>query len=498
MNNKNLDTFTSGIKVVFAFSILLTALSAFAQDTIWTRRLDLGSDERANGIARRGNEIALVGYRLGAANNDWLIVKCNQMGETLWTTTFDYGLNDMAFDASFDTAGNINVTGTSYQYVNLPDRRTTIFSKGWHFSVPQNINWQDQVFTAVTIQYDSSGQVKWQQNEDDKTGNTIVTDDDGNSYVSGFKLDGNNMDIWLEKYNLIGESLWSKILSFSTYDEGTKLGIDNDGNIILAAHTGYDVYSDCILIKLSPNGDTIWSRQYTLNSWNNIIGLAIDQENNIIVAGLTGSGTVYDYLVLKYDSAGTLLWSKTFNWDSDDEAYGVAVDGNDDIFVTGVSGIDYIYNYQTIKCNSAGDTIWSATYDNGADDVASDIVLDDAGNPIVTGGSQANDYDFLTIKYRNEAGIEEQPFKQNALRNTPVLFHSTIGGTNIIFYAPISGCFNLELYDCNGRQQKKIYNGYLIQGAHPFSLKGLTSGVHFIRVKFPEGNSAVQKLVLIK
>jgi hypothetical protein len=495
VNSKNLDTFSSLLLVVCLLSLVHLGI---AQDTIWTRRLDMGSDEVANGIARRGNEMALVGYRLGITNNDWLVVKCNQMGETLWTDTFDYGLNDMAFGASFDTVGNIFVTGTSYQSVNFPERSANKFLKGWIFPALQNKNRQDQVFTAVTIQYDSAGQVKWQQNEDDKTGNTIVTDDNSNSYVSGFSLNGNYMDLWLKKYNTIGESLWSKILSFQPYNEGTKLAIDNDGNIILAAHTGYDIYSDCLLIKFLPNGDTIWSRQYTLNTWNNIIGLAIDRENNIIAAGLTGSGTVYDYLVLKYDSSGTLLWSKTFNWDTDDEAFGVAIDGNDNIFITGWSGSDYVFNYWTIKCNSAGDTIWTATYDNGADDMASDIVVDDAGNPIVTGGSQANDYDFLTIKYRNEAGIEEPPFKRSTISKTSVLFHTTISGSNIIFNAPISGCFNLEIYDCNGRQQQKIYNGYLIQGAHQFSLKDLAPGVHFIKVKFPEGNSSVQKLVLIK
>jgi len=488
----------SPLKLIIALSVLLTTFSVFAQDTLWVRRLDTDSNEVANGIACQGDEIVAVGYRLGTTNNDWLVVKYNQLGETLWTTTFDYGFDDMAFDASFDSARNIFVTGTSYQFADLPESKAPKLLKGRRFYPPQNINRRDQELYALTIKYDSAGQIKWQRAEVNKSAGTIATDNNGSSYVSGFYYDGYNMDIWVEKYNSVGESLWSKTLSFSLYDEGNQLGIDKEGNIILAAHTGYDNISDCVLIKLLPNGDTVWTQRYDLNPWDNIVGLAVDQQNNIIVAGFTGSDPDYDYLILKYNSAGTLLWSTTFDRDTDDAAAGVACDENDNIFVTGSSGSNYIYDYLTIKYNPAGDTVWTAIYDNGADDAASDVVCDDAGNPIVTGSSMANNYDFLTIKYRNEVGIEEPHSTQYALRNTPVLPHSSISGSKFIFYAPSAGYFNLELYDCKGIQQKKIYHGYLNQGAHHFLLKDLASGVDFIKVDSPEGNSTVQKLVLIK
>jgi hypothetical protein len=312
------------------------------------------------------------------------------------------------------------------------------------------------------------------------------------------KLHGYGYDFWIAKYDPNGDTLWSKTFDFSLYDILYRNTIDNEGNLVVSGFSGNGYTFDCSLIKFTPEGDTIWTRFFDLNYDDRGAGVATDQENNIVMAGITGDTSNFDCLILKCDPNGNLIWSRTYNKTNDDEALGVTCDANDNIFLTGVTGQMFFYDYLTVKYDSAGNVLWSATYDNGNDDEGTDVTCDSQGNPIVTGGSQANDFDFLTIKYRGATGIEEPSFKQNALRNTPVLFHSTIDGTNIIFYAPISGCFNLELYDCNGRQQQKIYNGYLIQGAHPFSLKGLTSGVHFIKVESPEGNSAVQKLVLIK
>lgn len=477
--------------------VLLLLNISVAQDTLWTRRFNTGSDEVASGIAYQENNIVVVGSRLRTINHDWLIVKYNQLGDTIWTRTYVSDFEDLPADASFDSANNILVTG--YEYLNKKSNNLyyKIFGKMPDlFKFPPN---QDDTLFSLTVKFDSLGSIKWKRTESNKQAIGITVDNDCNSYVSGSAFNGYGYDFWLVKYNPQGETIWTRTIDFSLLDIGYRITTDAEGNIIQSGLSGDGYSFDCYVIKYLPNGDTIWTRRFDLNTMDYGIAVATDPENNIIVVGLTGSDPYYDFLVIKYNTEGTLVWSKTFDRNSMDEAIGVACDSNNNIFVTGVSGENSIYDYLTIKYNPAGDTIWTATYDNGDDDVAQDIACDNAGNPIVTGGSVGvNGYDFLTIKYRGGTGIEEPRFTQNALRNTPVLSHSSIRGSNIIFYAPFSGCFNLELYDCNGRQQKKIYNGYLIQGAHQFSLKDLGSGVQFIRVKFPDGNSAVQKLVLIK
>ena len=480
------------VLLIFNFSI--------AQDTLWMRRLDMGSDEAANGIACRGNDIAVVGYRYGSSNNDWLVVKCNQQGETLWTRTFDTGFDDFAIDASFDSAHNIVVTGYAYPYdqANTSNGRCLRHIAGLPKKVLCPSLDADQDVYAYTIKYDSLGEIKWQRTEVNKAGIGITTDNDGNSYVSGLFYNGYGYDFWIAKYDPNGDTLWSKTFDFSLVDILYRNTIDNDGNIVVSGFSGDGYAFDCSLLKLSPDGDTIWTRRFDLNYDDRGAGVAIDQENNIVMAGITGDTSNYDCLILKYDTNGNLIWSRTYNQTNDDEALGVICDANDNIFMTGVTGEMFFYDYLTVKYDSAGNVLWAATYDNGNDDEGSDVTCDSQGNPIVTGGSYGTgNYDFLTIKYQGATGIEESKYVNPDFHNA-FRVSSIVGQKSFIFYAPSSGCFNLELYDCNGRQQKKIYNGYLIQGAHQFLLKDLASGVHFIRVKFPEGNSAVQKLVLIK
>ena len=65
--------------------LLGTALAS-GPDTLWVRRLDLGADEYGNGIASRGNAIVAVGYSSGG---DWLVVRLDQAGDTVWTRTHD-------------------------------------------------------------------------------------------------------------------------------------------------------------------------------------------------------------------------------------------------------------------------------------------------------------------------------------------------------------------------------------------------------------------------
>jgi hypothetical protein len=498
-SSKNLDAFSFGLKTIFALSILLTALSVFAQDTLWMRRLDMGSDEVAQGIGCRSNDIAVVGYRFGSSNNDWLVVKCNQQGETLWTRTFDSGYDDYAADASFDSAQNIIVTGYAYPY----DQANTPNGRCWNHiaGLPKKVlcPWldADQDVYAYTIKYDSLGGIKWQRTEVDKAGIGITTDNDGNSYVSGLFYNGYGYDFWLAKYDPNGDTLWSKTFDFSLVDLLYRNTIDNDGNIVVSGFTGNGHTFDCSLLKFTPQGDTIWTRFFDLNYDDRAAGVAIDQENNIVMTGITGDTSNYDCLILKYDTNGNLIWSRTYNQANDDEALGVTCDTNDNIFLTGVTGEMFFYDYLTIKYDSAGNVLWSATYDNGNDDEGSDVTCDGQGNPIVAGGSYGTlDYDFLTIKYRGANGIEEAKYVNPDFHNA---FHvsSIVGRKSIIFNAPYSGYFKLKLYNLAGVLEEEIYRGYLSPGAHRFPLSSLSPGVHFVKVESNDKTSE-HKLILVK
>uniref|UniRef100_A0A7C6EA44 T9SS type A sorting domain-containing protein n=1 Tax=candidate division WOR-3 bacterium TaxID=2052148 RepID=A0A7C6EA44_UNCW3 len=495
-------------------TILLLFQFASAQDTLWLKRLDMGNDELAQGIAHRNQVIALAGYKY-ELTPDWLLVKCNEQGETLWTRAFDTGEEEYGIDASIDSEGNILATGYIYNSEKSNVGVGQGFSLAKYNADPKvcptflflrsldDRCWRiDQELTALTIKYDSAGAIKWQRTEPNKIGVGIVTDNEGNCYVAGSFFTGYGYDFWLGKYDRNGETLWSRTFDFTIFDIGYRSDIDNEGNLLLTGFCGDGYNFDCILIKCSPEGDTLWTQFFDRNLLDYGVGVTADQANNIVVCGLTGDTLNTDYLILKYDNNGNLLWSTTYSQAKDEEALGVACDANNNIFVTGVSGESFLYDYLTIKLDTAGNILWSAIYDNGSDDEGADVACDDNGNPIVTGGSiGTTNYDLLTIKYRGEVGIEEPFLKPTPSPNTKLGTSpnaTKIVGSNLIFYALVSGEFKLELYNASGKRERLIHSGYLSQGLYQYPLRDLSSGIHFLRVTSGKENSQVQKLILIK
>ncbi len=456
----------------------------------------MGNDEIANGIAYRENKIAIAGYRFNGSNDDFLVVKCDRQGETLWTRIFDLGFDECAIDAGIDGEGNILATGYifSYRGLKFEIRKSKFGIRKQSF---------DQELSALAINYDSAGEIKWQRIEPNKVGTGIVASNAGYYYITGSSFTGYGYDFWIGRYDRNGETLWSRTYDFTIYDIGYRSAIDREGNIVMAGFLGDGYNFDCILLKFNPEGDTIFTRFFDLSLFDYGVGIATDQANNIVIGGLTGDTLNTDYLILKYDSDGNLLWSRTYSQAKEEEVLGVSCDNDNNIFVTGVSGEMYLYDYLTIKYDPAGNVLWTATYDNGSDDEGGDVACDDNGNPIVTGASfGTTSYDFLTIKYRGELGIQEpQSHFRNSkfkIQNLKVSVHSSISRTDFIFYAPFSGYFNLELYNASGKRERLIHSGYLNQGIHKYSLNGLNSGVHFIKISSQGGNSTIQKLILIK
>ncbi|MEO0102389.1 MAG: hypothetical protein ABIK81_01660 [candidate division WOR-3 bacterium] len=449
--------------LTFLFSLI------FAQDTIWIRRLDTGLEEIPNGIASFGEEIAIAGYIWDGVQGDVFVVKYNQAGETLWTRSFDTGFDDYAIDVAFDNQKNILING--YSPLLKSDERK---GKRWW----PKINLPSKQYTySLTIKFDSTGESRWVKQEIDRLGFGITTDQEGNVYAGGAVLTEElYFDFWLQKYNPDGETVWSRNFHFAPMNVIYRLTTDQEGNILAAGTAFEETLVTGVIFKINPAGETIWTRTYRENIYNYLMGVATDQDNNVIACGLVGDTINADYLILKYDPNGNFLWATNFDNAVDDEAFGVATDQDNNIFVTGLSGEYYLYDYLTLAYDPAGNLLWLATYDNGDDDEGADVICDDDGNPIVTGASFANNYDCLTIKYHSGVGLKEVktlltlPKKSATLLSSPIKIEVTS-----------SGYYEIDLYDRQGRKVREIYQGYLSSGAHLFPIKGISSGLYFLR-----------------
>jgi hypothetical protein len=129
---------------------------------------------------------------------------------------------------------------------------------------------------------------------------------------------------------------------------------------------------------------------------------------------------------VKYTPTGNQVWVKRYDGglNADDRAYAIAIDDTANVYIAGYSKNANNFDFITIKYDSAGTQEWAMQFNSQYDqtDVARAIYVADDGDVYVTGQSAnvANE-DFLTIRYSWSAvGISEQALAQDQLSAYPV------------------------------------------------------------------------------
>jgi len=355
----------------------------------------------------------------------------------------------------------ISGTGQAEHFIDMKiDRFGNVYETGW-----RNISTFNSDIT--TLKYNNAGVLQWSASYNTGPGfidgpSSISVDSFGNCYIAGYFIDmfGPLHGIII-KYNLNGDTLWTRKLITIFYDEFIDIAIDPSNLIYVTGLSGdsaivfkYDMEgnliwrtsfyesqykclkgfikldklnnlyigsekvnvqnsekSDILIRKYTPNGTLLWTATYNnpLNRADWLSGLAIDNSSNCYIVGFSdlGSGRDYDLVTIKFDSTGKLQWSKLYNGQSSANDQGTAITCDSlgsNIFVTGFS-FDSVsgFNYVTIKYNSYGDSLWVRTYNGTGNysDRAYDIAIDKSYNVYVTGESRVNenDFDVATIKY---------------------------------------------------------------------------------------------------
>ncbi|MBA4311311.1 MAG: hypothetical protein C0417_01655 [Chlorobiaceae bacterium] len=270
----------------------------------------------------------------------------------------------------------------------------------------------------LTLKYNERGEVLWSKRfngdangYDEAVG--IVTDKNGNVYVSGFSaMNHNKYGIVTVKYNSVGEIDWiKKYLSLSdSISIPTCLEIDNTGNILIGGYSESKLSGvDMLTLKYDPNGELLWSRRYDgmQNGLDLIFAMAVDSAGSVLVGGASqNSESGSDMIMILYDSAGFLKWEdKLFQSSSNRDAVtSVAFDSESNAYATGYyAGLTSNYDYCTMKNDMNGSRQWLVTYDGegNGNDYASMIKIDQYDNIYVTGSSYGgiSAFDYATVSY---------------------------------------------------------------------------------------------------
>ncbi len=211
------------------------------------------------------------------------------------------------------------------------------------------------------------------ENSEDSKSTTVVyettpvsveVDAQGNSYVLGTtqgdfggQINGaKTSDVFLSKYDSVGNLLWSRLVGASDEAEAFDLAIDNNDNVFIAGKT-----------------------------------------NEELIASDVFSGT--DSFVTKYSNSGEELWTKQLDTIATDQASGLTVDDNGDVYLTGqVAGrfdITTTNNGGTdaivVKLGgTSGITLETTQYGSAANDYGREIAIASDGNILVVGEEDGN------------------------------------------------------------------------------------------------------------
>jgi hypothetical protein len=216
---------------------------------VWAARYDNGYDlGNSLDVDDEGN-VYVTGFSAGnGAPPDYTTIKYDSWGNQVWAASYNNGpgaVSDVAYSLAVDGAGNVHVTGYSYDSGNAaPD--------------------------YATIKYDANGNQLW---------------------VARYNGPGNSADLAYSLARDGGGNVYVTGRSFGGWASGT--GVDY-------ATVKYDAWGNQVWVARY-NG--LWNFSDQANS------LAVDGGGNVYVTGGSlSSGTYYDYATIKYSNGNIANW----------------------------------------------------------------------------------------------------------------------------------------------------------------------------------------------
>jgi len=295
----------------------------------------------------------------------------------------------------------------------------------------------------------------------------------GDTILINCNSDTTKYDIFIVKYNYLGDILWAKRLGESMNETGESITIDNDNNIVLSGNF----------------------ESYNLNF------------NDTVLIGGAGCQNTF---IIKFDNSFNRIWGKSFEGYTNNAAKALVVDTNGNTYVSGIyafslsvdgfvihslGGID---NY-IARINTTGkvDTLFNV---GGIGyELITELNYDTFGNLIIAGrtDSPTNEFGDLIIYNDSIETLDIFIAKFSFLSN---IFNCLETSKFSIFPNPTSTSFtiksetypaNVNIFDLNGKPVKSIedYSGENIDVAD------LQKSVYFVKL-IADDKISVGKLVV--
>ncbi len=292
-------------------------------------------------------------------------------------------------------------------------------------------------------------------NLEDNYALSVATDNHGNVYTAGYfdnsymSLSGDTLwnasfyyptaspyDMFLAKYDAIGNVLWAKSAVGKGNEQANSIATDPTGNVFVTGYftsdtlifgadtltlSGRGLFAKAMfLVKYDALGNVLWARTAYAADTAIVDGVRVttDATGNVFVTGIFQSRALYfgadtlktidggQYLfTVKYDSLGNVLWARqSFNYGGSAYAGGIATDAAGCVYVAGefsdviISfGLDTLvsnsapnYNLFLVKYDISGNVVWTKTTGGTGPSDGAAITVDVSGNLIIAGSFAGN------------------------------------------------------------------------------------------------------------
>ncbi|MCX6249136.1 MAG: SBBP repeat-containing protein, partial [Bacteroidetes bacterium] len=346
-----------------------------------------GSTSSTWGMATTGAHQTVYGGGL----LDCYIEKFDQNGTRIWGTYYGGAGSDSPGYLTIDKHGNIFLTGSTESDTGIATPGTyqpNRYGSGDAFLAKFNSNGVRQWGTYFGGEYDdiayngttnSTGNVYIVGKT---TSHTNIASVGAHQTIYGGWSDG-----FVAKFNTGGQRLWATYYGGSFYDYGLGCCTDDSGNVIVAGKTGSSTgiastgsyqpllggYDDAFLVKFDSLGVRQWGTYYGGTGNEFAYSCATGRNNDIFMAGNTMSndnistpdayqpalGGGVDGFVVKFNSAGVGQWGTYYGGADEDAFLKCSYSADDTLYLSG-----YTYSTTAIASLDGHQTIYGGARDD--------------------------------------------------------------------------------------------------------------------------------------
>jgi hypothetical protein len=223
---------------------------------------------------------------------------------------------------------------------------------------------------AIVFCQNASGQITFQKSFAGETESKArVTSEGGSIIFSAHNYGGYYLDIYLNRINANGDTLWTMRYVSPDYERFADGCPTSDNGFIITGYKstpGSNHYS-MFLIKTDSTGNLIWSKIYadSIRSFLPQSVIETSAGNFVVTGGFGDTTTVNENIfVLCTDSSGSVNWTKSYNRYDQDFGYFIRQTTDQGFIISATSWSGY-FSLDLLKLHLNGSVDWIKDYKLG-------------------------------------------------------------------------------------------------------------------------------------